>query len=167
MPSSVDLLSDAVQRLERENLRLKRIGISLLVVIGATLVMGQSPSTRTVEAETFVLRGSDGNVKAKLGTKNGSTEFVFYSDAGQSGVAIKSDADGEVLEMRDDSGELLATVGVALQKAPKISPTTTSTIAVLGSLAGPGVALQASKEVAIVRVSDRGGHRVWAAPPQP
>jgi len=166
MPSSLDLLSDAVRRLERENLRLKRIGITLLVVIAAILVMGQSPSTRTVEAESFILKGSDGNVRARLGTKDGSTEFVFYNDAGQSRVAIKSDADGEGLEMRDDSGELLATVGVALQKTPKLSPST-STIAALGSIAGPGVVLQATKEVAIVRVSDKGGHRVWAAPPQP
>jgi hypothetical protein len=66
----------------------------------------------------------------------------------------------------DDSGELLATIDVAVQKAPKTSPTT-ATIAVLGSLSSPGIIMQATKEVTSLRVSDKGGHRVWAAPSQP
>lgn len=128
--------------------------------------MGQSRSTRTIEAETFLLKGSDGSLRAKLDTTSGSTEFLFYNDVGQSRVAIRTNAEGEGLEMRDDSGELLATVSVAVQKAPKISPTT-STIGVLGSLAGPGIIIQANKEVATVRVDDKSGHRVWASSSQP
>jgi hypothetical protein len=166
MPTDLDSLSNAVERLERENLRLKRIGISLLVLAGATLTMGQSRSTRTVEADAFVLRGSGGSVRAKLDTNNGSTEFLLFNGAGQSRVAIKSYEEGEGLEMRDDSGELLATVSVAVQKAPNISPTT-STIAVLGNSGGPGVVMNASKDIAIVRVADKSGHRVWAASSQP
>ena len=68
--------------------------------------------------------------------------------------------------MRDDSGELLATVSVAAKKAPKISPTA-STIDVLGSLAGQSIVMQVSKEVATVRVGDKGGHRAWASSSQP
>jgi hypothetical protein len=166
MASNLDLLSDTVLRLERENLRLKKIGISLLVLIGAALVMGQSGPTRTVEAETFVLKASDGTVRAKLDTKNGLTQLLFFNNAGQPRVAITSDEEGEALEMKDDSGELLATIGVAVRKAPKISPTT-STIAVLGSLSGPGIVMQATKEITSLRVSDKGGHRMWAAPSQP
>jgi len=166
MPRNYDCLSEAVERLERENLRLKKIGISLILVIVATLTMGQSRSSRTVEADAFVLRGSDGSVRAKLDTNNGSTELLFFNHAGQSRVAIKAGEEGESLEMLNDSGEQLATVRVALQKSPKLSPTT-STIAALGSLAGPGVIMNASKEIATVRVADRSGHRVWAASSQP
>lgn len=166
MSSDFDSLSDTVQRPERENVRLKKIGISLLIVIGAALVIGQSGPARTVEAETFVLRGSDGTVKARLDTKNGTTELLFFNRAGQPRVVITSDEEGEALEMKDDSGELLATVGVAVQKAPKMSPTT-STIAVLGSLSGPGIVMQATKEITSLRVDAKGGHPVWAAPSQP
>jgi len=166
MAQDYDCLSKAVERLQRENLRLKRIGISLILVIVATLTMGESRSSRTVEADAFVLRAPDGSVRAKLDTNNGSTELLFFNDAGQSRVAIKAGQEGESLEMLSDSGELLATVSVALQKSPKLSPTT-STIAALGSLAGPGVIMNASKEIAIVRVADQSGHRVWAASSQP
>ena len=165
MASNLDLLSDTLLRLERENLRLKKIGISLLVLIGAVVAMGQLGPTRTVEADTFILRSSDGTVRAKLDTKNGLTELLFFNHAGQPRVAITSDEDGEALEMKDDSGELLATMGVAVRKAPKISPTT-STIAVLGSPSGPSVIMQATKEVTSLRVTDKGGHQVWT-PPSP
>jgi len=166
MASELLLLSNAVERLQRENLRLKRIGMGLLVLIGATLLMGQSHSTRTVEAETFLLKGSDGSTRAKMDTKEGATEFLFYNAASQPRVAIKLNEEGERIEMRDDSGQLVATMGGAVQKAAKSSPTT-STIAVLGSQAGPGVVMQANKEVATVRVDDKGGHQVWANSSQP
>jgi hypothetical protein len=167
MGSDIDLVSNAIERLQRENLRLKRIGICLLVLIGAAFVMGESASTKKVEAEAFVLKDSDGIVRAKLDTRGGSTEFLFYNRAGQSRVAIKSDEGGESLEMTDDSGELLATIDVSLQKAQQASPTTMSTIAALGSLAGPGAVMNASKDIALVRVGDKGGREVWAARSQP
>ncbi len=166
MPSHPELLSNQLDQIQRENLRLKRTGLSLLVLIGAALLMGQSRSMRTVEAESFVLKGSDGSIRAKMDTKDGSTEFLFYNASGQPRVAIKMDEEGEALEMRDDSGQVLATVGVAVQKAPKISPTT-STIAVLGSLGGPGVVMNATKGIATVRISDETSHRVWAASSRP
>jgi hypothetical protein len=166
MAQDYDCLSKKVERLERENLRLKRIGISLIIVAVAALTMGQSQSTKTVEANAFVLRGPDGLVRAKLDTNEGRTELVFLNDAGQSRLAIKASQEGEGLEMMSDSGELLATVSVAVQKAPHLSPTT-STIAVLGSLAGPGIIMNASKGIATVRVADQSGHRVWAASSQP
>jgi len=166
MCSDLDFLSNPADRLQHEDLRLKRIGVSVLVLIGAALLMGQSRSTRTVEAESFVLKGPDGSIRAKMDTHDGSTELLFYNAAGQARVAIKMDEEGEALEMRDDSGELLALVGVALQKAPKLSPTG-STIAALGSVAGPGVVMNATKEIATVRISDQDGHRVWAASSKP
>ena len=166
MPHDFENLSKAVERLERENLRFKKIGVSLILVAVAALTMGQSRSSRTVEADAFVLRGPDGSVRAKFDTNNGSTELLFFNEAGQSRLAIKSGEEGESLEMLSDAGEPLATVSVALQKAPKLSPTT-STIAALGSSAGPGVIMNASKEIAIVRVADQNGHRVWASSSQP
>jgi hypothetical protein len=165
MPSNLDLLSDAVMRLERENLRLKKVGMGLLILIGAALVMGQSRSTKTVEADTFILKGPDGITRAKLDTKDGSAELLFYNRAGYSRIAVTSSDEGEAIEMRNDSGELVATIAVALQKPSTTSPTT-STIAVLGS-SGGGVIMQASKESTVLKIVDKRGHRVWTTPSQP
>lgn len=166
MISDPSALAKSVQRLERENLRLKRIGIFLAVAVSAALLMGPSRSPGTVEAEKIVLKGSDGSVRAKLDTQGESTEFLLYNRTGQARVVIKSDNEGEGIEMRDDAGELLATISVALQKSTKTSPTT-STIAVLGSTSGPGAVLQANESVATVRIDNKSGHRVWGAASSP
>jgi hypothetical protein len=166
MPSDLDLLCHRMDQLQRENRSLKRIGLIVLVLIGAGFLMGQSGSTRTVEAESFVLKGSDGSIRAKMDTKDGSTELLLYNASGQPRVTIKVDEGGETLDMNNDSGEPVAMIDVALQKTLKVSPTT-STIAVLGSLGGPGVVMNATKEIALVRIDDQGGHRMWAASSKP
>ncbi|HEX6802259.1 MAG TPA: hypothetical protein VF133_01145 [Terriglobales bacterium] len=139
-----------------------------LILIGLTagvLLVGQTRTARTIEAERFVLRGTDGSVRAKLEAANDSTELAFYNSAGNVRVAIKVASDGEGLEMRDDAGRLLALVNVGVQQNAPSS--TTSTIAILGNKGGPGVILNATQEIAVARVDDATGHRVWAAESTP
>ena len=161
MQSNADLLS-RVETLHRENVLFRRIGMAVLVLVAAVLAIGQSPSPKTVEAEAFVLRDSNGNIRAKLDTKNGTTEFLFYSHAGQPRMTMKLDEERESLEMNDDSGKLLATVSVAMPS--KAAPTPAATIAALGSPGGPGVIMQAWKDSTSLRIVNKGGHGVWAAP---
>lgn len=62
-------LSNILARLgkvEKENRRLKRIAVGVLVVAGAFLLMGQARSSRTIEAEKFILRDGSGTVRARL-----------------------------------------------------------------------------------------------------
>lgn len=155
-------LSNALDRLTKQNAKFSLILISLTA--GVVLV-GQTRATKTVEAERFLLRGADGSVRAKLEAANDSTEFAFYNRAGKVRVAIKVTFDGDGLEMRDDTGRLLALVSVGLeQNAPS---STTSTIAVMGNQGGPAVILNASQHIAVARVDDTTGHRVWAAESTP
>jgi len=153
-----------LQPFQRENLTLRGVLVCVLIAAVALVVMAQSRPTRTVEAEAFVLRGPDGSTKAKLDTSDGTTQLLFYSASGQPRMAVKLDEQGEGIEMRDDSGELMALVSVAVRKteSPERASPTTATIAVLGRLAGPAVIMNATKEGAIVRVGDK-GHTVWAA----
>jgi len=50
-------------RVERENRRMKRTGLGVLVLVGAVLLMGQAHSKRTVEAENFVLKDESGRIR--------------------------------------------------------------------------------------------------------
>ena len=45
-----------LERLEKQNRRMKQIGALALVLIGAVLLMGQATPTKTVEANEFILR---------------------------------------------------------------------------------------------------------------
>jgi len=54
-------------RVERENRRLKRMAVGVLVLAGAVILMGQArPSNRTIEAERFVLKDASGRIRARL-----------------------------------------------------------------------------------------------------
>lgn len=156
------ILPSAVSRFAKQN---AKFGLTLLSLTAGVLVVGQTRTTKTIEAERFVLKGTDGSVRAKLEAVNDSTEFALYDGAGKVRIAIKVASDGDGLEMRDDTGRLLALVSVGLKENAPSS--TTSTIAVLGNKGGPGVILNATQDVASARVDDSTGHRVWAAESSP
>ncbi len=61
--------TDRLERLERENRRMKLAGVVALAVIVAVVLMGQATQSKVVkrvEAEEFVLRDSNGKIRARL-----------------------------------------------------------------------------------------------------
>ena len=67
-----------------ENRRLKQFGITAMILIAAVLAMGQARPPRTIEAEVFLLKDVDGNVKAGGGTV--PTKLIFLDRAGRERV---------------------------------------------------------------------------------
>jgi hypothetical protein len=86
-------IQSRLEKLESENRRLKRIG-ALASLIGASLLlMGQAKSSRTVEAEKFVLRDANGNVRGELSVESLGRPTLTLRDA--KGFPIVSLAGGE------------------------------------------------------------------------
>jgi hypothetical protein len=161
MPTHFESLTQRIEHLEHENRQLKRFGVAVLILIGAVLAMGQARPARTIEAERFLLKDVDGNVKAKLDVKDGSGELSFYDHAGHQRIELTSTESYSALNLKDDAEGLGATMEVGTSKDG-----TPSTIAALGSMSGPGIIMQATKDSTSLRVSDKGGHQIWAAPSQ-
>jgi len=61
-----DLLS-RLERVEKENRRVKQITITGLLLLCSVFVMGQSRPSRTIEAEKFVVKDSSGKVRGEFG----------------------------------------------------------------------------------------------------
>ena len=81
---TVDAMLQGLDRLERENRRLKRVAVTLLTGIAALAMMGQAvPKSRIVEAEKFILKDANGRRRAELGLQDGSPGLYIYSQAGQ------------------------------------------------------------------------------------
>jgi hypothetical protein len=59
-------LGNRISKLESQNRRLRRIGAATPVVLTLLVIMGEASSRRTVEANEFVLRDGNGNVRARL-----------------------------------------------------------------------------------------------------
>ncbi|MGA8285943.1 MAG: hypothetical protein WB796_14415, partial [Candidatus Sulfotelmatobacter sp.] len=64
--SIVEELEKRVARVEGQNRRLKRTGAAGLIVVALLVIMGQTSSKKTVEANEFILRDGAGNVRARL-----------------------------------------------------------------------------------------------------
>jgi hypothetical protein len=108
---AVEALVRRLERVERENRRLKRIGFAVLAGITALVLMGQAKPDKVaevVEAEKFVLREPSGKLRASLGvgadgvaslsltdraekphavlaaSRDGSAALIFYDKDGKS-----------------------------------------------------------------------------------
>jgi len=59
-------IQDRLQKLEKQNRRIKQLGAVALVFAAVIVIMGQAPTKKTVEANEFVLRDDNGNIRARL-----------------------------------------------------------------------------------------------------
>lgn len=107
----METLVRRLDRVERENRRLKRAGLVVLAGIAALVLMGQAKPDKVaevVEAEKFVLREPSGKLRASLGvgaddvaslslmdrvekphavlaaSRDGSAALIFYDKDGKS-----------------------------------------------------------------------------------
>lgn len=100
-PPTIDIedLAQRLDRLERENRRLKRVGSLLVVGFAAMVLMGQTvPKSRTLEAERFILKDASGVTRAELGTWAGDFAGLAIRDQGGNTQAVlHADKDGHVL----------------------------------------------------------------------
>ena len=94
-----------LEKVERQNRRLKTAGIAVLVLAAAGLLMGQAmPKARTVEAEGFVLKDERGEVRAKLAMDKGRPMLALSDEHGMPRVGLLVDKDGPMLGMGDEYG---------------------------------------------------------------
>jgi len=64
--SNWQALTERVEKLERQNRRLKQAGAVALIISAAVLLMGQASPNRTVEANEFILKDEGGTVRGRL-----------------------------------------------------------------------------------------------------
>ena len=79
-----------LEKVERQNGRLKTAGIVVLVLAAGGLLMGQTqPKGQTVEAEEFVLRDSGGTRLARLGLVDGLPALTIFDRTGTARVRLQ------------------------------------------------------------------------------
>lgn len=84
-----------LEKVESQNRRLKWAGGLVLVVLCAVVLMGQaSPKKRIVEAEQFILRDVDGNMRAFLSLVEDSPSLVLHDKHGNPVVLLGVFQDG-------------------------------------------------------------------------
>ena len=72
-----------LDKVERENRRLKRAGTAGLVIAACIVVMGQAkPLPDVIEARSFVVKDSDGRPRIELGFRDNSSGIMLKDSAG-------------------------------------------------------------------------------------
>ncbi len=101
---------ERLEELEQQNRRLKLMGVMVLILAGAGLLMGQVvPSSRTVEAEQFVLKDVSGKPRGILAIRaDGTPRLEFLEEDGKPRAALATAADGSPsLSLLDRDGKVL------------------------------------------------------------
>lgn len=107
---TMDKLVQRLDRLERDNRRMKRFGALVIVLIAAVVLMGQSTISKVVsvvEAEKFVLRDSSGRKRALLTASDSNVTFSLYDRKGAIGVSLETiDDKGSSLFLTDKKSKI-------------------------------------------------------------
>ncbi len=117
-------LERRVQRLERQNCRLKLVGAASAILAVAGLLLGQAlPRSRTLDAEEFVLRDSAGTPRAVLSLKpDGAPTMAFFDPAGKprAWVGVKNSGSPYLL-FADQGGKPRAGLSVKDDGSPDLT----------------------------------------------
>lgn len=107
-----------LERVERENRRLKRVGVAVLAGIAAVVLMGQAvPGRRDLEAQSFTLLDSTGHLQARLGMLAGGAALQLFDQNGQGRAALSVRPDGTpLLSLADGTGKGGATLAVGADR---------------------------------------------------
>jgi hypothetical protein len=144
--------SERIERLERKLLRQNRAVIACAVIVVATsLLIGQTPPNRTLEAEKFILRGPQGQELASLEGLGTGAALKLYDSQHRVRVALTT-ADGANLKgvgVFRSNGQVGASFGVGDDDSPYVQ---------LADKQGrPGALLQLADEGPTVSLMDNQG----------
>jgi len=98
----LEVIRQRLDKLERENRRLKRAGSLGLLLVAAGFLMAQGKYNRRIEAEEFVLTDAHGSERAQLEWKDQAPRFVLLDAQGKPQPA----PDATVLAAKVGSGPL-------------------------------------------------------------
>jgi hypothetical protein len=74
--SDLQVILERIGILEAQNRRLRRGSVAIFAFLSAVILMGQAaPSPRVVEAQRFILKDTDGNVRGWMGTIGKGSEL--------------------------------------------------------------------------------------------
>ena len=106
-------LAQRVEKLEKANRRLKLAGVLAMALVGCLLLLGAASPKRTVEAEEFILRDANGEVRALLGMIQEGPMFALYGAEPHRGsrAILRMAAEGPMLTLSDENKQIRVMLG--------------------------------------------------------
>lgn len=99
-PQELNAVLKRLSRLEKQNRRLKWVGVTALAAVSAIFVTGQAATTpRTVEAQRFVLKDAQGNVRGWMSTIGKGSELTLGNVNAQPMIRLVVSTDSSDLHL--------------------------------------------------------------------
>ncbi len=101
---------ERLKKLEKQNRRMKRVGVAVIAVTTAMVVMGQTlPVTRVIEAHEFVLLDATGKRRAALGAydKEGNPSLGMLDDKGDVRMLLSLEGHNPGISLNDGRASML------------------------------------------------------------
>lgn len=185
--SIIPILMQRLERLERSNRRLKALAACVLVGLAAVLLMGQArPALQTIEAQEFIVKDANGNIRARLGNYAAGASLNLYQESGRASlVASGTRGQGAHLSLADATGKIKGlfllsqeAVGVYLSPVDATGPPRSPRVVLEALAQGSGgfavydragqmralMGAIADDGNAIAVVQDKEGKAAWKAP---
>lgn len=105
--SRLERLETQSATLLRQNRRLKLVLLGVVLLCGTGILMGgrNLEVAKTVEAEKFILRDSEGRQRATINTTNDNVMFALYDSNGKQRIMVAVSAKGEPeVRLKDQGG---------------------------------------------------------------
>jgi hypothetical protein len=173
-PQDVQAMVQRIDALERQNRWLIRAGLIGSLVAVAIVTMGQTRTSRTVEAERFVLRDTVGRMRGRLVMEEEGPALRLYDSDGAPELTIGVDSKsgyGPYLLMSNVNTKLDSKAKVELHLTTAGAPSLTLRdeawhYAVLGTsdLVVTRTGEQRTTSAASLKLYDKDGKIIWSAP---
>jgi hypothetical protein len=99
-PQELNAVLERLSRLEKQNRRLKWISAAALAAVSFILLTGQAaPTPRTVEAQKFVLKDAQGNVRGWMSTIGKGSELTLGNVNAQPMIRLVVSTDSSDLHL--------------------------------------------------------------------
>lgn len=128
-----------VEKLERENRRLKRAGLLVLAVAAAIGILGvAAPVPQTLTARQLLLTDATGNTRVKLSAMEGNVpRLTFYDTQGRKLLTLQGGGSNPGLAINDTTGKARVMLGGLSPNLAFYDDAGNTTVSLDGDALGP------------------------------
>jgi hypothetical protein len=143
MDPNKDAILERLEKLERENRRLRRGGLAALLVVALAGILGAArPAAKTLRAQQLVLTDAAGNVRAKLSAENAKfASITLYDAKGRKMLSLNGGGPRPGIAMADVTGKTRVLLGGLSPNLSFYDDAGDTTVSLDGDALGPRLLL--------------------------
>jgi len=143
MDADKQAILERIEKLERENRRLRRGGLAAIVVLATLGILGAAaPVPQTLRAHELELTDAAGNMRAKISAIDGKAPYlVLYDAKGRTMLSLKGGGSQPGLAINDASGNTRVMLGGLSPNLAFYDTANNTTVSLDGDALGPRLLL--------------------------